>query len=180
MQKLFILGSLCCWISLNLSAQIQGQFVALDENKPIEENGLVYGYRIKGFRKQEVKNKGELDRYEIVAYVSNNRACDLSIRLSGNETSDQLNQLRRPLLDVECTNATGARLTAKTASVRMMEHQIAYRYNTRDNAGKIVEQRGNALAGYFLAAGTTVETPTFIVIVPVGEKPILQARLNFR
>jgi hypothetical protein len=179
-QKLLIVGVLCGWISLHWSVQAQGQFVALAENQPIEENGLAYGYRIKSFRKQEVKNKGELDRYELVAYVTNNRPCDLSIRLTGNETLEQLNQLRRPLLEVECSNATGARLTSKNASVRLMEHQIAYRYNIRDNAGKTVEQRGTALAGYFLAAGTTAETVSFIVIVPVGEKPILQGRLNFR
>ncbi|MCU0447491.1 MAG: hypothetical protein MUE85_21545 [Microscillaceae bacterium] len=180
MQKIGWFLGVFFWIHWQAGAQVGGQFVSLEENKPVEENGLSYGYRIKGFRKQEVKNKGELDRYEIVAYVSNQRACDLSIRLTGNETLEQLNQLRRPLLDVECSNATGARLTARNASVRLMEHQISYRYNTRDNAGKVIEQRGTALAGFFLSAGATVETPAFIVIVPVGEKPMIQARLNFR
>lgn len=154
-------------------------FQPIEENQVQEANGLIYGYRIKSVQQKAVKNKGDFDRYELVAYITNNRGCDISTRLSGNETPEQLRQLQLPLVEFECSNATGYRLTSKGTNIKAEEHRINYKFFTRDNQGKNVENRATTLAGYFFAAGSTRED-TFIVIVPQGEKPRLQVRLNLR
>jgi hypothetical protein len=179
-KKIFFKGisgflGLVFWIQVAHSQTFQ----PIEENQVLEANGLTYGYRIKSLQKKAVKNKGDFDRYELVAYITNNRGCDITVRLTGNETQEQLRQLQVPLIEFECGNATGYRLTSKGTMIRAEEHRINYKFFTKDNQGKNIENRASALAGYFFAAGSTRED-TFIVIVPIGEKPTLQARLNVR
>lgn len=145
----------------------------LEENVPAEQNGLSFSYKILNFRKQEVGKKGDFDRYEINVQVASNRGCDFMIWLTGNERSSSASNF--PLGEFRCLNATGARLTAKTATILPEARYAIRKYNERGTDGKNIEKRENILAGYWLRNGGFVEN-RIIVIVPPGEKPQFEVR----
>jgi hypothetical protein len=148
----------------------------LADNEEWQVNGMTVGYRITHFRKQEVKGKGELERYELTCFVYNQGSCDVGIRFTGNERNVENNTFK--LATFDCVNATGARLTSNRAELLPEPHYYVYRWTEKNAEGKNVERSQNILVGYFLMRGGRRET-RIIVIVPVGEKPDIRVAVNF-
>lgn len=151
----------------------------LEDGENWDTNGLTVGYRITNFRKQEVKRE-EMDRYEITMYVLNQRECDMGVRFGSQEQANEYarRQGNNALAVFECINATGARLTSKSANITAEPHYYTHRYQERTPDGKTVNRSLDLLIGYFLGAGQKRET-SMIVIVPPGQKPMMRATVNF-
>jgi hypothetical protein len=149
---------------------------SLAEGEEWQVNGMTVGYRVANFRKQEVKGRGDQDRYEIVCFVYNQSDCEVGVRLTGNERNVDQNSFK--LATFDCVNATGARLTAKGTSLMPEPHYFNYRWTEKNAEGKNVERSQSVLVGYFLPRGRRREA-SIIVIVPAGEKPDMRAAVNF-
>jgi hypothetical protein len=144
----------------------------IDEGKPYLQNGLEYGFEIRNERKKELK-KEDYSRYEITAYVTNKSGCTKLMfpnkTLLGNDYQDVM-------ADFDCLNATGKRLTAKSAKVRAKDFNAPYTYTTKGTDGKDIRNSTTVKVGNMLRNGETV-TNNFIVIVPDGERPHMKVRV---
>ncbi len=145
------------------------QLIDLEEKKPATDNGIEYGYTIKN---EQVKNaKGEdYSRYEITLYASNKSGCtkiysDRSGFLSSGESPNLI-------ATFNCNNANGKRLTAKSGTVKARDFYINARITEN---GKEVTR--SVKAGYIFRNGDMLKD-NIIVLVPKGERPVLQCTLN--
>jgi len=148
----------------------------LIDNEEWQVNGMAVGYRIINFRKQEVKDKGEMDRYEVACFVYNKGDCEVGIRFTGNERDTDNTNFK--LATFNCLNATGARLTAKGTELLPEPHYFNHRWTEKNAEGKTVERSQSILVGYFLTRGRQRES-SIVIIVPPGEKPEIRASVNF-
>ena len=145
------------------------QIIDLQEKQPTTENGIEYGYIIKN--EQIKSNKGEeYSRYEITLYATNKSGCsklyaDKKYILSSNDNPNLI-------ATFNCTNANGKRLTAKSGTVKAKDFYVSV--TVKEN-GKDVNQ--NVKAGYFFRNNETIKD-NIIVLVPKGERPIIQCTIN--
>jgi hypothetical protein len=100
---------------LSFSVYCQNNFeIAID--KPVNIDGIEYGISIRNQRKQEVKDKGIYDRYELSLYAINQSSCSRILLSVGSSTVlDDIGIFSR----ISCLNATGYRLTSKYGSLKM-------------------------------------------------------------
>jgi hypothetical protein len=72
----------------------------------------------------------------------------------------------------DCLNATGARLTSRSAEISLRNDPVyfTHRYDVKLPDGKTETRSENVIVGYLLPRNRTREN-SFIVIVPRGEKP---------
>ncbi|MND34689.1 hypothetical protein D3C80_253110 [compost metagenome] len=74
------------------------------------------------------------------------------------------------IVELNCINATGAKLTSKKLDVNMNEHRIVVTYLTMNKEGKTVNSTMTITVGYYLDPGQTVQGEANF-IVPKGETP---------
>src|ERR1041384_7511195 len=87
--------------------------------------------------KESVDVKGEsFDRYKVVAAVQNNTGKSFNIRLKTYPDVGSIGGGK--IVELNCKNATGARLTSKKLEVSMATHQIKVTYLNRNSDGKLV------------------------------------------
>ena len=145
----------------------------IEEGKPYVLNGIEYGYEIRNERKKELK-KEEFARYEITAFVTNRSGCTKLMfprqtLLLGLDYQDVM-------AEFDCLNATGKRLTSKSAKVKAREFTAPYTYTTKGTDGKDFKHNVTVKVGNMLRNGETV-TNNFVVILPEGERPNMKVRI---
>jgi hypothetical protein len=142
------------------------------ENQPIVMNGMSVVYIITSTGQKDVGKKGDFSRYEVQISVTNEGGCDWIRRFTGDEKSTAASEF--PIGRIECTNATGYRLTSKFQEITPEPFYAYYKQNVvRD--GKTVEEKKQVLAGYTFDRGKRRDYRQ-IFIVPLGEKPKIQCR----
>jgi hypothetical protein len=145
----------------------------VEEGKPYVLNGVEYGYEIRNERKKEVK-KEDYSRFEITAYITNKSGCTKIMLprqtlLLGLDYQDVM-------AEFDCLNATGKRLTAKSAKVKARDFTAPYSYTTKGADGKDFKNNVTVKVGNMLRNGETI-TNNFIVILPDGERPKMKVRI---
>jgi hypothetical protein len=139
---------------------------------PVTVNGLTMGYTIKSEEEKEVGNKGNFSRYSIRFYITNTtQEAKIMLYKDGwnlfGNTSDKLVQFN-------CLNATGARLTSKTATLNAAPCTVMGVVDEKDSNGKDVKTKKFVQIGYWIKAGQTLSTNA-IMIVPLNQKPLMEA-----
>ena len=147
----------------------QQQSFPLSDSIPITHNGLKAGYTITETSEKEVGDKGTFSRYKLKFFVTNtaDEAKILmqkpNVLFSGSPSPH--------LATFKCSNATGARLTNKTADINMQQCNIEAAVEDKDCAtGKTTTNHRIVNIGYWIKPGETIST-NCIMITPLNEKP---------
>ncbi|MEO5647825.1 MAG: hypothetical protein ABIQ56_05650 [Chitinophagaceae bacterium] len=159
-------------ISCFLTFQNFAQMLDLEEKKPVLSNGIEYGYIIKNEQVKAVKDE-EYSRYEITLYASNKSGC--TKLYADRETI--FGESPNMLVNFECNNATGKRLTSKGGKVYAKLFYIPLKTTEKDSEGKSYTKTTSTKAGYIFRNGDTIQDK-IIVIVPRGERPVMRAVVN--
>jgi hypothetical protein len=156
------------FICLSVCTQAQN-VVYPQENKPAADNGIEYGYIIKN---EQVKSSGGEDysRYELTLYITNKSGCT-KLYAMGGSFSQSLSTAQLATFNV--VNANGKRFTSKSSSIRARDFYITVKRKTGDK-----ETSDYVKAGYVFRNGETLNN-NVTVLVPKGEKPVVQAVANF-
>ncbi|WP_199138750.1 hypothetical protein [Pedobacter sp. ASV12] len=144
----------------------------LKDGQTLDLNGISVTFNIINKESIEVKDQS-FDRYKVVATVKNNSPKSFNVRLAS--ASDLSAALKSKIVELNCLNATGARLTSKKLDVGMKAHMITVTYPGKDKDGKFVSQTMTVVAGYYFDAGQTLQSDA-IFIVPKGETPQVSVR----
>ena len=148
------------------------QLADLEEKKPVTIDGVEYGYIIKNGQTKTAKGE-EYGRFEITLYATNKSGCTKLMfpnqRLLGLDYQDVM-------AEFDCLNATGKRLTSKSAKVKAREFNTPYTYTTRGTDGKDFKHNVTVKVGNMLKNGETIYN-NFIVILPEGERPNMKVRI---
>lgn len=145
----------------------------IKDGETIDLNGMAVTFRI--VNKSTVNVKGQtFGRYQVVGAVKNNTGKVFNVRLRSVSQSS-LSEGSGKIVEFNCINAAGARLTSKSLLIGMAAHRVTVNYYTRDNNGKSYSTNMTIIAGYFLDEGQIVES-SGIFIVPTGEVPQVSVR----
>lgn len=139
----------------------------IKDGETVDLDGLQASIRV--VNKETVSIGGaSFDRYKVVGSVKNSSGNALAIRLKSYPDLSSIGADK--LVEFNCINATGARLTSKKLEVRMAAHTVNVTYPSKDKDGKFMNAVLPAVpVGYYLDAGQTVENDA-IFIVPAGEE----------
>ncbi len=155
-----------------ISAQ---QAIAVTDSAPAIVNGLTIGYRVKSAEEKEVKDKGNFSRYNMQFYISNTSGEAKIILYKQGFTL--LNDISADLVRFDCSNATGARLTNKTATLQAAPCNILADVEDKDcSSNKTVHNKRFVQIGYWIKPGQTISSNS-IMIVPLNEQPRITATL---
>jgi hypothetical protein len=171
-QLLFI----CLFVQSIIFPSFSQNAVSIEENQPANYEGLVCGFNIRNERVMEI-SKENFNRFEVTVYMTNQSGCPKIVLL--NDTfRNSFGGLNDPstFAIFDCQNATGKRLTSKSATVRANQFFIPVRFPERGADGKETIRTINTHAGFILRNGETISSD-IIVIVPEGERPRMQARV---
>jgi hypothetical protein len=151
----------------------QAQAYTVKESSPVVVNGLTMGFNIKSQEQKEVGSKGNFSRYSIQFYVTNTSS-DPKIILykDGWNTNGTAND---QLAQFNCLNATGARLTSKSAIISAAPCTVMALVDDKDCNGKIIQNKRFVQIGSWIKPGQTITTSA-IVIVPLNERPNVQVQ----
>ena len=158
-------------IFVSIFSGLQAQ--QIKDGETIDLNGLGVTFRIENKETVDVKGQN-FDRYKVVASVKNNTEKSFNVRLKAYPDPSSITGGK--IVELNCINATGAKLTSKKLEVSMATHQINVTYLTRDKEGKMINSMITIPAGFYLDPGQTVENDA-IFIVPKGEAPQVSVRL---
>src|ERR1700712_4420674 len=164
--------SLCAIIltACRLSAQ---QAFPVTDQQPQVIDGLTIGYNIKSTELKKVGDKGDFSRYSVRFFVSNTSLQAKIVLYKqgwniGNSVSDKLVQFN-------CINATGARLTSKSVTISAEPCNVMALVDDRaPGSNKSVQNKRLVQIGYWIKPGQTI-TADVILIVPLNEQPNVQA-----
>ncbi|WP_041617368.1 hypothetical protein [Spirosoma linguale] len=140
--------------------------------KPAQFNGIDYGFEIRNERRVDIGGERFM-RYELSIYATNKSNCT-KIMFPRQALLDQKDQ--NELAQFDCLNATGKRLTSKSAKVLARPFTVPYRQRVKNAEGKEVVTITDIQAGHMLRNGETVSN-SLIVIVPDGEQPVMKVRI---
>lgn len=155
-------------LTLFCSLQAFSQMNDLEEKKPVITDGIEYGYFIKNEQVKSVKDE-EYGRFEITLYATNKSGCT---KLFAEKISVLSSESSSLIASFNCTNANGKRLTAKTGTVKARDFYINAK--VQENSKEVTKA---VKAGYIFRNGETLQT-NIIVLVPKGERPIMQCAVN--
>ncbi len=144
------------------------QIIDIEEKKPVVENGIEYGYIIKNEQLKTAKGE-EYSRYEITLFATNQSGCT---RLYADRTTSYSGLPANLLATFTCNNANGKRFTAKSGTIKARDFNVSMKKIIN---GKEVYEA--AKAGYIFRNGETLRD-NIIVLVPKGERPIIQCTPN--
>ncbi|EJL74046.1 hypothetical protein [Chryseobacterium populi] len=166
MKNLFPVLSLLFIICLGNTAQAQ----KISDGQTIDVNGMSVTFNI--LNKESVQAGGKtFDRYKVAASVKNTSNTSYNIRLSS--YPQIVNNIG--LVELDCMNATGAKLTSKKIQLKMKAQMINVTYSAYDKSGKFVNNVIPVTGSYYFDAGDTISDDA-IFIVPQGEKPDVSVR----
>ncbi|MET6996094.1 hypothetical protein [Chitinophaga defluvii] len=155
---------------LSLTAVLHAQ--QIKDGETLDLDGIAVTFNV--MNKETVEVKGQsYDRYKVVAAAQNNTGKSFNIRLKTYPDVGSIGGGK--IVELNCQNATGARLTSKKLDVNMATHQLKVTYLAKNNDGKLVNNEITVPAGYFFDPGQKVENDA-IFIVPKGETPQVSVR----
>lgn len=142
----------------------------ITDGESVDVNGLSVTFNILNKEAITVGGK-EFDRYKVSARLINNTQKNYNIRLN---SAPQIVP-NTTLAEVNCLNATGAKLTSKKIELRLKPHNVNVTYWAYSKDGKYQSFVIPIVAGYFLDNGDAVNDNA-IFIVPKGETPNVSVR----
>ncbi len=147
----------------------------IEENVPIEQNGMKISYKILNHRVKKIKDS-EYERYEIKFEIKNISDVDI-INIEGNidETSfvfSSSEETNNDLVMFNCLNANGRRLTSTETKLSLKPNVITYKFESYNKKGKKITLTKYITTAYILRKENRI-TDTSIFLVPQGEKPII-------
>ncbi|UWX61071.1 hypothetical protein N0B40_02090 [Chryseobacterium oranimense] len=147
---------------------VKGQKIS--DGQTIEINGMSVTFSI--LNKESVEAGGKpYDRYKVSASVKNTTDKAYNIRLS---SYPQIVS-NTGLVELDCINATGAKLTSKKIELKMKPQMINVSYSAYDKSGKFTTNIIPVTGSYYFDPGDTI-SDNAIFIVPQGEKPDVSVR----
>jgi len=162
MKKLIPILLLMVFTSASAQKITDGQTVNVD--------GLAVTFNI--LNKESVTAGGKsYDRYKVSATVVNNSGKDFNLRMSN---APQV-VTNTELVELNCINATGAKLTAKKIALKMKPQNLNVTYWAYSKEGKYQSFVIPVVSGYYLDNGGSVNDNA-IFIVPQGEAPDVSVR----
>ncbi|MBV6880121.1 hypothetical protein NG800_008025 [Epilithonimonas ginsengisoli] len=162
MKKLIPLLLLMVFTSIGAQKITDGQTVTVD--------GLAVTFNI--LNKESVTAGGKnYDRYKVSATLVNNSGKDFNLRMSN---APQV-VTNTELVELNCINATGAKLTSKKLTLKMNPQNLNVTYWAYTKDGKYQSFVIPVVSGYFLDNGGSV-SDNAIFIVPQGQAPDVTVR----
>ena len=162
-------------ISILLCGKILAQQVPaypVTDQQPVNIDGLELGYIIKSTEVKAVGDKGNFSRYSVKFYVANKSGQSKIILYK--QGLNLLNNVNDQLAQFTCLNATGARLTSKSALLSANPCNIQALVDDVDpRTNKTVKNRRPVQIGYWIKAGETISADE-ILITPLNEVPNMQ------
>lgn len=148
------------------------QTFSVTDSLPVTWNGLKAGYTITSESEKEVGKKGDFSRYKIYFWLTNTGTeARILYRKPGN--NGHTGSLSNIIALFKCSNATGARLTNKNASMELQPCRLDASIETKDpNSDKTITQSVQANIGYWIRPGETV-SKTYPMIFPLNERPVV-------
>jgi hypothetical protein len=146
------------------------QAIDLQENTPVEYNGLVYGYTIVNESSKEVKGE-DYERY-VVSFFATNKSGSLKL-IPFSTLGTDANDDEMEIAEFYCKNATGKRLTSKSGHLKVKPWFTKAKIS--DGAQPAKYKLVDAQVGFALLNGQTV-SEKIVVIVPKGERPQISCR----
>ncbi|CAI8760437.1 hypothetical protein [Chryseobacterium sp. IT-36CA2] len=142
----------------------------ISDGQTIDVNGMAVTFNI--LNKESVESGGKsYDRYKVSASIKNNSDKTYNIRLSA--FPQIVSNIG--LVELDCINATGARLTSKKIELKMKAQMINVTYSAYDKSGKFITSTIPVTGSYYFDPGDTI-SDNAIFIVPQGEKPDVSVR----
>ncbi|MDW9380619.1 hypothetical protein [Chryseobacterium sp. JV558] len=164
--------SLICLLSLTAFTFLGNLLSAqkISDGQTIDINGMAVTFNI--LNKESVESGGKsYDRYKVSASIKNTSDKTYNIRLSA--FPQIVSNIG--LVELDCINATGARLTSKKIELKMKAQMINVTYSAYDKSGKFVSSTIPVTGSYYFDPGDTI-SDNAIFIVPQGEKPDVSVR----
>lgn len=164
--------SLICLLSLTAFTFLGNLLSAqkISDGQTIDINGIAVTFNI--LNKESVESGGKsYDRYKVSASIKNTSDKTYNIRLSA--FPQIVSNIG--LVELDCINATGARLTSKKIELKMKAQMINVTYSAYDKSGKFVSSTIPVTGSYYFDPGDTI-SDNAIFIVPQGEKPDVSVR----
>ena len=136
----------------------------ITDGATVDVNGLAVIFNV--LNKESINVGGKnFDRYKVSASVTNNSGKSINMRLAN---APQI-VMNIGLVEVNCLNATGAKLTSKKIDLKPKPHNLNVTYWAYNKDGKYESSIIPVVAGYYLDPGDTVNENA-IFIVPQGEE----------
>lgn len=162
MKKLIPILLLIAFTSLSAQKITDGQTVDI--------NGLAVTFNI--LNKEAVTAGGKnYDRYKVSAILVNNSGKDFNLRM----TSAPQVVTNTEIVELNCINATGAKLTSKKIALKLKPQNLNVTYWAYTKDRKYQSFVIPVVSGYFLDHGDSV-SDNAIFIVPQGEAPDVSVR----
>lgn len=162
------LTSLAMFVLLFSYSLINAQKIG--DGETVDLNGLAVTFNV--LNKESVSVGGKnFDRYKVSATLVNNSPKSYNMRMSN---APQL-ALNTGLVELNCVNATGAKLTSKKLDLKLKPQNVNVTYWAYNKDGKYESSVIPIVAAYYLDSGDSV-TDNAIFIVPAGEQPNVSVR----
>lgn len=140
------------------------------DGESIDVNGMKVTFNITNKESIEVGGK-PFDRYKVSAAIQNTSDKSYNIRL----TSSPQIVTNIGIVELDCINATGAKLTSKKIQLKMKAQMINATYSAYDKSGKFTTNILPVIGSYYFDSGDTINDNA-IFIVPQGQKPDVMVR----
>lgn len=142
----------------------------ISDGETVDLNGLAVTFNL--LNKESVSVGGKnFDRYKVSATLVNNSPKSYNMRMSN---APQL-ALNTGLVELNCINATGAKLTSKKLDLKLKTQNVNVTYWAYTKDGKYESSVIPIVAAYYLDSGDSVNDNA-IFIVPAGEQPNVSVR----
>lgn len=142
----------------------------ISDGETVDLNGLAVTFSI--LNKESVTAGGKnFDRYKVSANLVNNSPKSFNMRLS---SAPQI-VMNTALVELNCINATGTKLTSKKLDLKLKPQNVNVTYWAYTKEGKYESAVIPIVAGYYLDTGDTV-SDTAVFMVPAGEQPNVSVR----
>ncbi|MCA6067685.1 hypothetical protein JI747_010885 [Chryseobacterium sp. RG1] len=156
------------FIAIGLVTSLKAQKIS--DGQAVDLNGMSVVFNILNKESIEVGGK-PFDRYKVSATVKNTSEKSYNIRL----TSYPQIVSNIGIVELDCINATGAKLTSKKIQLKMKAQIINVTYSAYDKSGKFTNSIIPVTGSYYFDSGDTISDDA-IFIVPQGEKPDVSVR----
>ena len=155
-------------VFLTVFSNINAQKIT--DGSTVDADGLSVTFNI--LNKESVTVSGKsFDRYKVSATLVNKSDKNYSVRLAN---APQV-VIDAEIVELDCVNATGAKLTSKKLNLKMKPQNVNVTYWAYSKEGKYQSFVIPIVAGYYLDQGDSVND-TAIFIVPQGEAPNVNVR----
>lgn len=174
LSKTFVLALVVLLLLFLLTTVVKAQQAFnVTDTQPALVDGLTIGYNIKSAEVKAVGDKGNFSRYSINFYVTNTSSQAKIILYK--EGWNILGNVSDQLVQFNCLNATGARMTSKEATLSAVPCNVLALVDDKDcSSNKTTQSKRFVQIGYWIKSGQTISA-TAIMICPLNERPNVQA-----